>query len=111
RLMDSEPFRPYFEGWPGPWEFASPELTRSRMDAVGFVEVDTSSFPVPVAQTTYERCRDYLQNVILGSHLERIPTAELRDRFLDAPAEQFTADDPPCVFDYWRLNLKGKKPQ
>jgi trans-aconitate 2-methyltransferase len=111
RLMDAEPFKQYFDGWPGPWEFASPELTAERLRMAGFVDVETSSFPVPVVQTTYERCRDYLQNVILGSHLDRIPSAQLRDAFLDRLAQQFTEDDPPCVFDYWRVNLKGRKPQ
>lgn len=110
KLMDAEPFRPYFAGWHGPWEFASPETTRDRLTAAGFTEVATSSFPVPVVQTTYDRCRDYLENVILGTHLERIPLPHLRATFLDALAEQFTADDPPCVFDYWRVNLRGKRP-
>lgn len=109
-LMDQQPYLPYFEGWPGPWTFASAEEARERMETTGFVDVETHTFPVPVVQTTYERCRDYLQNVILGTHLERLPNDELRNSFLDRLAEQFVADDPPCVFDYWRLNLKGRKP-
>jgi len=109
-LMDAEPFRPYFAGWPGPWVFATEDEARERMRAAGFVNIDTHAFPVPVVQTTYDRCRDYLENVILGTHLERIPAPELRARFLDRLAEQFTADDPPCVFDYWRLNLRGRRP-
>ena len=110
RLMDTEPYRPYFENWRGPWEFASPELARERLATAGFVDIETSTFPVPVMQTTYERCRDYLENVILGMHLERIPRTELRASFLDSLAREFMGDDPPCVFDYWRLNLRGKKP-
>jgi trans-aconitate 2-methyltransferase len=110
KLMDSEPYRRYFDGWPGPWEFASAELTRKRLLAAGFVDVQTQTFPVPVVQATYERCRDYLENVILGTHLERITDPDLRARFLDTLAQQFTADDPPCVFDYWRMNLRGRRP-
>jgi trans-aconitate 2-methyltransferase len=110
KLMDAEPYRLYFEGWPGPWVFATPDEARERMRSAGFVDVSADTFPVPVAQTTYQRCRDYLENVILGTHLERIPDVALRARFLDSLAEQFTADDPPCVFDYWRLNLRGRKP-
>ena len=109
-LMDAEPLRPSFEGWPGPWEFASEETTQLRLKAVGFTDIETNIFDVPVVQTTYDRCRDYLQNVILGTHLDRIPRQEWRDQFLDRLAEQFTADDPPCVFDYWRLNIKARKP-
>jgi trans-aconitate 2-methyltransferase len=110
RLMDAEPYRAYFEGWPGPWIFATPDEAHERMATAGFVDIDASTFPVPVVQTTYERCRDYLENVILGTHLERIPKPELRASFLDILSAQFTADDPPCVFDYWRLNLRGRKP-
>jgi trans-aconitate 2-methyltransferase len=110
KLMDAELYRPYFEGWPGPWVFATPDEARERMLSAGFLDVYAHTFPVPVVQTTYQRCRDYLENVILGTHLERIPDMELRARFLDSLAEKFTADDPPCVFDYWRLNLRGRKP-
>jgi trans-aconitate 2-methyltransferase len=109
-LMDAEPLRQYFEGWPGPWEFASPELTRTRLETAGFVDVQTSTFAVPVALTTYDKCRDYLENVILGTHLERIARPDLRAQFLDRLAAQFTADEPPCVFDYWRLNISARRP-
>jgi trans-aconitate 2-methyltransferase len=109
-LMDAEPLRPYFEGWPGPWEFASEETTQARLRSAGFAQIETSMFDVPVVQTTYARCRDYLENVILGTHLARIPSASLRDQFLDTLAAQFTADDPPCVFDYWRLNIRARRP-
>jgi hypothetical protein len=110
--MDAEPLRPYFEGWPGPWEFASEEVTQARLALAGFVDVETHLFDVPVVQTTYERCRDYLENVILGTHLDRIPPdrPELRAQFLDTLASQFTQDDPPCVFDYWRLNIRARRP-
>jgi trans-aconitate 2-methyltransferase len=107
--MDAEPLRPYFEGWPGPWEFASAEVTQERLEAAGFVDVETHVFDVPVVLTTYDMCRDYRENVILGTHLDRIPRPEWRARFLDALAEQFSQDDPPWVFDYWRLNLKARK--
>src|SRR5579859_7464060 len=33
RLMASEPYRAYFAGWPGPWEFASPEVMAERLTA------------------------------------------------------------------------------
>ncbi|MDQ3809118.1 MAG: hypothetical protein M3336_02395, partial [Chloroflexota bacterium] len=74
------------------------------------VDVQTSMFPVPVVLTTYDRCRDYLENVILGTHLDRIPRREWREAFLDRLAEQFTQDDPPCVFVYWRVNIRARKP-
>ncbi len=110
-LMDAEPLRPYFEGWPGPWEFASPEVFRERLATAGFINIETSMFDVPVVQTTFDRCRDYLENVILGTHLDRIPKPELRAQFLDRLAEQFVQDDPPCVFDYWRINIRAQRPR
>jgi trans-aconitate methyltransferase len=109
-LMEAEPLRQFFAGWPGPWYFASPELTRTRLETAGFVDVETSTVAAPVKLTSYDTCRDYLENVILGTHLDRIAQPALRAPFLDRLAEQFSADDPPWVFDYWRLNISARRP-
>jgi len=110
RLMASPPYRPYFEGWPGPWEFASPELMADRLTAAGFVDVETSMFEAPFELATYQETRDFFENVILGTHLARIPDVGLRAAFLDSMADQSAADDPPYQQDYWRLNLRARRP-
>jgi trans-aconitate methyltransferase len=110
RLMATPTYRPYFEGWSGPWEFASAETTAERLRAAGFTDVQTNVFEAPVQLASLEETRDYLRNVVLGTHLDRIARPELRAPFVDALAEQFAADDPPYRLDYWRLNLRGRRP-
>ena len=110
RLMASEPYAAYFDGWPGPWEFAYPDVAAERLRAAGFEDVETSMFEAPVQLSSFEQTRDYMENVILGSHLERIADPDLRGRFVDSLTEQSAADDPPFRQDYWRLNLRARRP-
>jgi trans-aconitate 2-methyltransferase len=110
RIMESEPYRAYFAGWTGPWEFAFPDVTRDRLLAAGFVDVETSMFEAPVQLSSVAETRDYFENVILGTHLARIADDDLRTRFLDRMTEQSAADDPPFRQDYWRLNLRARRP-
>jgi len=111
RIMDSEPYRAYFDGWTGPWEFAFPDVMRDRLLAAGFVDVETSMFEAPVQLSSVEETRDYFENVILGTHLARIADDDLRTDFLESMTEQSAADDPAFRQDYWRLNLRARRPE
>jgi hypothetical protein len=81
-----------------------------RLHAAGFVDVDTDMFEAPVQLSSVQETHDYFENVILGSHLARIPDLALREKFVDSLTEQSAADDPPYRQDYWRLNLRARKP-
>jgi SAM-dependent methyltransferase len=109
-IVPDERFAPYFAGWGGPWEFASAEETAQRLAGVGFIDIDTSLEETPVLMPDAAEYRAYLENIILGSHLARLPDAALRDELLDRLTAQGVADDPPLVFDYWRLNLRARRP-
>ena len=110
RLMASDAYRAYFEGWPGPWEFAYPDVMAERLNAAGFVDVETSMFEGPFELSTFDETRDFFENVILGTHLARIPDPGLRAAFVQRMADQSAADDPPYRMDYWRLNLRARRP-
>ena len=110
RLMTSDPYKPYFGDWQGPWEFATPALAAERLSRAGFTDVETSMFEAPVHLGSREATYDFFEHVILGTHLERISDPELRHRFLESMTEQSAADDPPFVQDYWRLNLRARRP-
>jgi trans-aconitate 2-methyltransferase len=110
RIMASEPYRAYFDGWPGPWEFAYPDVMHERLLAAGFTDVETSMFEAPVQLSSVAETRDYFENVILGTHLARIPEGDLRTAFLDNMTTQSAADEPPFRQDYWRLNLRARRP-
>lgn len=109
-LMASDAYRQFFGDWTGPWEFASPELAADRLRQAGFVDVETSTFEAPVQLSTRDETYDYFEHVILGTHLERIPDPMLRAQFLETMTEFSAADSPAYCQDYWRLNLRARRP-
>jgi len=92
------PFRPYFEGWQGPWNFATPEDTERRLHAAGFGETRCWLADRPVQP---DDPREYLRTINLGAHLDRLPD-ELRYPFVDAVLARL--GERPTL-DYVRLNI------
>jgi trans-aconitate 2-methyltransferase len=97
------PFAPHLGGWPGDWNYATPEATERRLRAAGFtdawcwltrVDVDPGD---PYA---------YLRSICLGSFLERLP-AELHEPFVRAALERLP---DPLVLHYVRLNILARRP-
>lgn len=109
-LMRSEPYAPHFDGWPGPWEFASVEVTAERLRNAGFVDIETSLEPKPTPMPDADEYRDYLATVVFGSHLDRLPDEHLRRTFIQALTGHAASDDPPFLLDYWRLNMQCRRP-
>ena len=72
------PFAEHVAGWPGPWNFSSPEAARGRLERAGFVEVEAGLHVEPVHPEDPER---FLSTMILGGHLDRLPE-ELRQEFV-----------------------------
>src|SRR5919205_540673 len=72
RLMASDPYRPYFGDWPGPWEFAAPDTPRQRLEAAGFTDISTSLVARLVVLDNAADYRDYLEHVVFGAHLDRL---------------------------------------
>ncbi len=108
-LMRSPDYADYFRNWTDPWEFASAELTAERLRKAGFVEIKTWTEPAGFVLPDADTFKEYLATVTLHRHLERIPNAELRQRFLNDLASQASAD-PEFTMDYWRLNIDARKP-
>ncbi len=103
-------YAPYFEGWNGPWEFADDVTTADRLSAAGFADIETSLEYMPALMPDEAAYREFLTNVILGSHLARILDQALKDRYVDSLTNLAANDDPPFELDYWRLNMKARKP-
>ena len=93
---------PALRGWPGPWNYATPEDTTRRLRAAGFTDVWTWLQPWPVDPPDP---REYFTTVILGSHLERLPSEE-RAPFVDAVLSHM---DEPVRANYVRLNLLARR--
>jgi trans-aconitate 2-methyltransferase len=98
QAADEPQFRPHFEGWRGPWDFATPQETEQRLAGAGFTDAKCWLAERPVQP---DDPREYLRTINLGAHLERLP-AELHDPYLDAVLA-ILGERP--VIDYVRLNI------
>jgi trans-aconitate 2-methyltransferase len=101
RVGERDPFAPALAGWPGPWTFASPEETTSRLRRLGWVDVWTWAHHVRVAP---DDPHEYLGTVALGSHTERLAPA-LREPYVEAVLAEL--EEP--VVDYVRLNILARR--
>ena len=110
QVMHAPPFAPFFANWPGPWEFASAEATAERLRGAGFVDIDTNLEEAPTTLASEEDYREFVTTVIYHPHLERLPSAGLKQAFLDQVTGLSADDDPPFTLDYWRLNMTARKP-
>jgi trans-aconitate methyltransferase len=110
QIMHAPPFTQYFSDWPGPWEFANAEVTADRLMAAGFVDIDASLEEAPTTLATEADYREFVTTVIYHPHLDRLPTTELRQMFIDRVTDLSARDDPPFTLDYWRLNMTARKP-
>jgi trans-aconitate 2-methyltransferase len=88
------------ERWDDAWTFATPDETRERLAAAGFMEIETWLHEEPTALEPGEPLREYLRTVVLGAHQDRLP-AERRGAFVGAVA----AGLPTPMIGYVRLNI------
>jgi trans-aconitate 2-methyltransferase len=109
-LCATPPHPAYFAGYTHPWEYADAETSAVRLDRAGFVEIATGIEEAPVYFSSRPEYRQFLESVILRHHLQQIPDAAAREGFLDALSETAARDQPPFEVDYWRLNLRARKP-
>ena len=80
------------------WNYAGPEETTERLERVGFTDVRAWLEPRPV---TPPEPATYLETVVLGPYVQRLPEAERRP-FAEAVLAEL--GDPPTL-DYVRLNI------
>jgi len=97
-ICERPPFAAYFEGWRTPWNYAGPEETRELLLAAGFAAAECWLTPAPREP---EQPREFLQTIVLGPHVQRLPE-ELRDPFMDEVMDEL---GEPVVVDYIRLNI------
>jgi trans-aconitate 2-methyltransferase len=108
-LMTSPRFSGFFVNWNDPQNYQDAESTAARLRAAGFVDVATSIEPAPFNVPNAEVFSDFLATVTLRHHVASIPDPELRRQFLTVLANE-ASQDPEFQLDYWRLNMRGRKP-
>jgi len=110
QLMTAEPFEPYFRDWPGPWEYAYPDVTADRLGNAGFVDIDTNLEEAPTTLASEEDYREFVTTVIYHPHLALLPEPSLKQAFIDQVTELASREAVPFTLDYWRLNISARKP-
>ncbi|MBM3808209.1 MAG: methyltransferase domain-containing protein [Acidimicrobiia bacterium] len=110
QVMHAAPFSPYFADWLGPWEFADPEITASRLASAGFIDVDTTLEEAPTRLAGEADYREFVTTVIYHAHLARLPDEALKQSFIDRVTASSAAEPVPFTLDYWRLNISARKP-
>lgn len=107
-LASTPRFAQYLARFREPWLFEDAEGAARTLQRAGFSEVETSVEAAPTVLDDAAQYSEFVCNIILRQHLEKIPTEELRTEFLDRLTEEAAKDDPPFLLDYWRLNLRGR---
>jgi hypothetical protein len=108
-LCSHPPLAPFFEGWQEPWHFADDVTTAQRLEAAGFVEIETdledANAPLADAATFDE----FVRTAVFRTHLERLPP-ELHAALVEPLVFQARNDSPPFCLDYRRLNIRARRP-
>jgi ubiquinone/menaquinone biosynthesis C-methylase UbiE len=110
-LMATPAYSPFFHDFEFPWEFSNASTAAIRLKNAGFEAIETGLEEAPTRFSSSEGFQQFAGNVILHRHLERLPTAEVRESFLSTLTSQAAEDDTPWLLDYWRLNLQARKPK
>lgn len=109
-LAATPKFAPFFAGFREPWLYQDAEGAAASLGRAGFTNVETSIESAPTALESANEYREFVPNIILRRHLQNLPSDELRKEFVERLTEEAASDDPPFLLDYWRLNLRGKRP-
>ena len=88
----------------GAWHYATPEQTRARLAAAGFVDVEVWTHPEPTRIEPRAELETYLETVCLRTHVTSLPEGE-RGAFVAAVADAM----PEPVIDYVRLNIVARR--
>ena len=102
-------FAKWFADWAPIWEFADHRVTADRLLSAGFTDVSTSLEAAPVTFEDEQMYRAFVSTVVFRLHLAKLPD-ELRPGFLDEIVARLPKTPARFKLDYWRLNLRGRKP-
>lgn len=108
-VMRMPAFARWFVDFDGAWEFADDRVTRERLAAAGFIAIETSLEAAPVEFEDETSYRAFVATVVFRLHLARLPES-MRAVFLDEIVERVRRLPQGFTLDYWRLNLRARRP-
>ncbi len=109
RRMAMKPYAQYFAGYQSPWEYSDPETAARRLEEAGFEQIETYLEEAPTTFPNAAEFHQFVANVILHHHLQKIPDASTCEQFMTGLSSEFANDDPAFLIDYVRLNLKARR--
>ena len=109
-LLAESPFAEHIGDWTGPWTFADAQGTEGRLTGAGFIDAAAAVIDSPVVLEGEAEYREFLESVVLGSHLTRLADDDLRRALLDRMVAGGATDTPPWSLAYTRLNLQARRP-
>ncbi len=109
QLIRDARFAAFFRQWQDPWNYTSPEETAERLRAGGFSEVETGLEEAPIPFDGADAFRQFARTVVVRPYLAAISDEVRCEEFLEALVAQAAGDTPSFTFDYWRLNMRGRR--
>ncbi len=107
-LMEREPYAKYLKGWNDGAHYEGATVTRTRLEAAGFVVSECRLHPDPVQFPDADSMVLFVRKVNAHRFVSRLPQ-ELEDTFVRQAAEQAALDKPPFVLDYVRLTMRARR--
>jgi trans-aconitate 2-methyltransferase len=105
--MAEERFGGVFDSWEDPWNFPEAEITRERLEAAGFEEVETWMHEENASFGTEEELARFVETAVLGRHLSALPE-RARESFVASVTGRISEKSSPVV-DYVRLNMLARR--
>jgi trans-aconitate 2-methyltransferase len=109
-LSQTDDFSRWLGTFPEPWFFSDDQSAAVRLRAAGFEEVETGLEEAPFIASDHKEFGEHLRTFVLHRHLEFLPNEEYRVKFLKHLGEAAAHGDSPWTLDYWRLNIRARKP-
>jgi trans-aconitate 2-methyltransferase len=110
RLSQQQPFGSYLGKFEEPWFYSDAQTAANNLSAAGFAEVETGIEAAPTRFEDAEQFSEFVRTAILHKHLNRLPTDKLKRDFLQTLTAQARSEEPALELDYWRLNIRARKP-
>lgn len=110
RLSQREPFASYLGKFEEPWFYSDVETAAKNLSAAGFEEVEVGVEAAPTRFQNAEQFSEFVRTAIVHKHMNLLPTDTLKRDFLKSLTEQAGSEKPAFELDYWRLNIRARKP-
>lgn len=106
---EREGYSQFLSGYRDVAHFEGEEITRERMAATGFVQIETNLFQAPVQFSSLAEMSAFVKTVNAHQIVSRLPE-EIADRYLAEALADAANDDPPFTLDYVRLTVRACRP-